>query len=50
MSGYNKIAADSMDKALSIAKDCPSLDIGGPLEVSEIIQMLGKKQISGSCS
>ena len=32
MSGYSKIAADSMDEALSIAKDCPFLDIGGPLE------------------
>jgi hypothetical protein len=30
-----------MDEALSIAKDCPFLDIGGSLEVSEIMQVPG---------
>jgi hypothetical protein len=39
MSGYSIIEADSMDAALSIAKGCPFLDIGGSLEVSELIQM-----------
>ena len=42
MSGYTIIDVDSMDEALSIAKDCPFLDIGGSLEVSEIMQMPGK--------
>ena len=41
MSGYTIIETDSMDKALSIAKACPFLDIGGSLEVSELIQMSG---------
>jgi hypothetical protein len=44
MSGYTIIEADSMDAALSIAKACPFLDIGGSLEVSELIEMPGKKQ------
>ncbi len=39
MSGYTVITADSMDSALDIAKACPFLDIGGSLEVSELIQM-----------
>ena len=42
MSGYTIIEVDSMDEALSIAKDCPFLDIDGSLEVSEIMQMPGK--------
>lgn len=41
MSGYTIINADSMDAALSIAKACPFLDIGGTLEVSELIMMPG---------
>ena len=43
MSGYTIIEADSMDAALSIAKDCPFLDIGGSLQVSELVQMPGQK-------
>jgi hypothetical protein len=43
MSGYTIIKADSMDAALSIAKACPFLDIGGSLEVSELIEMPGRK-------
>ena len=39
MSGYTIIEADSMEAALSMAKACPFLDIGGSLEVSELIQM-----------
>lgn len=34
MSGYTIIEANSMEAALSIAKACPFLDIGGSLEVS----------------
>ena len=41
MSGYTIIAADSMDAALSIAQTCPFLDIGGSLEVSELMEMPG---------
>jgi hypothetical protein len=43
MSGFTIIEADSMEVALSIAKSCPFLEIGGSLEVSELIQMPGLK-------
>jgi len=39
MSGYTVIEADSMEAALEIAKACPFLEIGGSLEVSELMQM-----------
>jgi len=39
MSGYTIIEADSIETALSIAKACPFLDIGGSLEVSELAEM-----------
>jgi len=41
MSGYTIIEADSMETALAAAKACPFLDIGGSLEVSELVQMSG---------
>ena len=41
MSGYTIIEAASMDAALLIAKACPFLDVGGSLEVSELIEMPG---------
>lgn len=43
MSGYTVIETDSMEAALSIAKACPFLDIGGSLEVSELVEMPGNK-------
>ena len=43
MSGFTIIKAESMDAALSIAKSCPFLEIGGSLEVSELMQMPGQK-------
>jgi hypothetical protein len=39
MSGFSIIKADSMQAAISIAQDCPFLEIGGSLEVSEMMQM-----------
>ena len=39
MSGFSIIKAESMEAALSIAKDCPFLEIGGSLEVSEMMEM-----------
>ena len=39
MSGFSIIKADSMEAALTIAQDCPFLEIGGSLEVSEMMQM-----------
>ncbi|MGI9288322.1 MAG: YciI family protein [Pseudomonadales bacterium] len=41
MSGYTIVEADSMETALSLAKACPFLDIGGSLEVSELMEMPG---------
>ena len=38
MSGFTIIKAESMESALSIAEACPFLDIGGSLEVSEMMQ------------
>ena len=43
MSGFTIIEADSMEAALLIAEACPFLDIGGSLEVSELIQMPDQK-------
>lgn len=39
MSGYTIVEADSMESALAMAKSCPFLDIGGSLEVSELVKM-----------
>lgn len=39
MSGFTVVNADSMDGALAMAKTCPFLEIGGQLEVSELISM-----------
>jgi hypothetical protein len=43
MSGYTIIETDSMEAALSFAKACPFLEIGGSLEVSELIEMPSQK-------
>lgn len=39
MSGFTVIKADSMEAALLIAQSCPFLEIGGSLEVSEMMQI-----------
>jgi len=39
MSGFSIIRADSLEAALSIAQACPFLEIGGSLEVSEMMEM-----------
>ena len=39
ISGYTIINVDSMEKVLEIALACPFLEIGGSLEVSELVQM-----------
>ena len=43
MSGYTIIKADSIETALTIAKACPFLNIGGSLEVSELVEMPSHK-------
>lgn len=44
MSGFTIIEADSIKAALTIAQACPFLEIGGSLEVSELMQMPNQKQ------
>ena len=39
MSGFTIIKADSLETALEMSKTCPFLEIGGSLEVSELMQM-----------
>ena len=39
MSGFTVIEAESMDAALNAARNCPFLEIGGILEVSELMKM-----------
>ncbi len=39
MSGYTIIEAESIDAAIAMAQDCPFLEIGGTLEVSERVDM-----------
>lgn len=39
MSGFSIIKADSIKAALTIAQECPFLEIGGSLEVSELMQV-----------
>ena len=41
MSGFTLIEAESEEAALSIAQSCPYLEIGGSLEVSEVMKMPG---------
>lgn len=41
MSGYTIVTAESMSDALEMAKTCPFLEVGGSLEVSEMMQMPG---------
>ncbi len=39
MSGFSVVKADSMDAALEMAKECPTLEIGGTIEVAEMMEM-----------
>lgn len=41
MSGFTIIEANSLLAAIEMSKSCPFFDIGGTLEVSELIQMGG---------
>jgi hypothetical protein len=41
ISGFTIIEAESIEAAVAITKACPFLDIGGSLEVSELVQMPG---------
>ena len=41
MSGFSIIEADSIEIATEMARSCPFLDIGGSLEISELMQKMG---------
>ena len=41
MSGFTIVEAESLEAALEMARACPFLEIGGSLEVSELIRMPG---------
>ncbi len=41
MSGFTVIQADTMQIAVELARSCPFLEIGGTLEVSEMMRMDG---------
>ena len=41
MSGFTLVAADSLADVITMAKACPFLDVGGSLEVLELIEMPG---------
>ena len=41
MSGYTIIEVGTHDEAIAIAQACPFLEMGGSLEVSELMQMPG---------
>lgn len=48
MSGMTILRMDSMQKALAAAQSCPFLEINGTLEISEMIEMTGDLDESGS--
>ena len=39
LTGYSVVKADSLDAAVEMVKDCPLLEIGGTLEVAEMMEM-----------
>ena len=48
MSGLSILRMPSMEAALAAAQACPFLEIDGTLEVSEMIEMSGRSERSGS--
>ena len=41
MHGFTVVEADSLDHALAMARECPYLEIGGSLEIAEMMNMPG---------
>ncbi len=39
LTGFSIVKADSMDAALEMAKECPFLEVGGTIEVAEVMEM-----------
>jgi hypothetical protein len=38
MVGYSVVAAEDLDSALALAKDCPALRVGGGVEVGPVME------------
>jgi len=41
MVGYSVVSAEDMDSALALAKDCPTLRVGGGVEVGPVMEAAG---------
>ncbi len=41
MVGYSVVSADDLDSALTLAKDCPALRVGGGVEVGPVMEAAG---------
>jgi hypothetical protein len=39
LTGYSIVSADSLDVAVELAKGCPVLEVGGAVDVHEVIAM-----------
>ena len=39
MIGFSVVKANSMEAALEMAKECPHVELGGTLEVAEMMEM-----------
>jgi len=39
LSGYTLLEADTIEEAIEIAKECPFLNVGGSLDVAQLVQM-----------
>ena len=39
LTGYSIVNADSLDAATAMAKSCPILEVGGSVEVAELMEM-----------
>lgn len=39
LSGFSMVKADNLDAALEMAKSCPFHDVGGTLEVAQVMEM-----------
>jgi hypothetical protein len=41
MIGHSVVSAEDMDSAVTLAKDCPALRVGGGVEVGPVMQAVG---------
>jgi hypothetical protein len=41
MVGYSVVSAEDLESALTLAKDCPALRVGGGVEVGPVLEAVG---------